>query len=60
VAVRNVRRHMRQELEHLAKDGEISDDELSRIEKELDKLTHEVVADIDKALEHKERELLEV
>ncbi|HEY3831927.1 MAG TPA: ribosome recycling factor [Acidimicrobiia bacterium] len=60
VAVRNVRRHMRQELEHLAKDGEISDDELSRIEKELDKLTHDVVADIDKALEHKERELLEV
>ena len=60
VAVRNVRRHTRQELEHLAKDGEISDDELARIEKELDKVTHEVVAEIDKALEHKERELLEV
>jgi ribosome recycling factor len=60
VAVRNVRRHARQELEHLAKDGEISDDELNRVEKVLDKLTHEVVAEIDKALEHKERELLEV
>ena len=47
VAVRNVRRHIRQELEHQAKDGEISDDELGRIEKELEKLTHEVVAEID-------------
>jgi ribosome recycling factor len=60
VAVRNVRRHARQELEHLAKDGEISDDELARVEKDLEKLTHEVVAEIDKALEHKEHELLEV
>ncbi len=60
VSVRNVRRSVRQELEHLAKDGEISDDELARIEKELDKLTHDVVAEIDRALEHKERELLEV
>jgi len=60
VAVRNVRRHARQELEHQAKDGEISDDELARVEKELEKLTHEVIAEIDKALEHKEHELLEV
>ena len=60
VAVRNVRRHIRQELEHQAKDGEISDDELGRIEKELEKLTHEVVAEIDVLLAHKEKELLEV
>ena len=60
VAVRNVRRHIRQELEHLAKDGEISDDELDRIEKDLEKLTHDVVAEIDTMLGHKEKELLEV
>jgi len=60
VAVRNVRRHTRQELEHKAKDGEISDDELARIEKELEKLTHEVVAEIDTLVGHKEKELLEV
>ncbi|HWS48017.1 MAG TPA: ribosome-recycling factor, partial [Acidimicrobiia bacterium] len=59
VAVRNVRRHIRQELEHAAKDGEISDDELNRVEKELDKLTHDVVAEIDTMLEHKEQELLQ-
>ena len=58
--MRNVRRHIRQELEHQAKDGEISDDELARIEKELEKLTHEVVAEIDTLVGHKEKELLEV
>ena len=60
VAVRNVRRSIRQELEHQAKDGEISDDELARIEKELEKLTHDVVAEIDTLVGHKEKELLEV
>ena len=47
--MRNVRRHARQELEALEKDGEISEDELERAEKELEKLTHEVVAEIDDA-----------
>ena len=60
VAVRNVRRSIRQELEHKAKDGDISDDELTRVEKELEKLTHEVVAEIDTLVGHKEKELLEV
>lgn len=59
VSVRNVRRHVRQELEHQAKDGEISDDDLGRVEKELEKLTHDVIAEIDRVLEHKEKELLE-
>ncbi len=60
VAVRNVRRHLRQELEHQAKDGAIGDDELARLEKELEKLTHDVVAEIDRVLDHKEKELMEV
>ncbi len=60
VAVRNVRRHARQELEHLEKDGEISRDDLDRIEKELEKLTHDVIAEIDTMSGHKEKELLEV
>jgi ribosome recycling factor len=59
IAVRNVRRHSRQELEHLEKDGELSQDELDRIEKELEKLTHDVIAEIDSMLGHKEKELLE-
>lgn len=60
VAVRNVRRHARQELEAMEKNGEISRDELERIEKDLEKLTHEVVAEVDQMLTHKEQELLEV
>ena len=60
VAVRNARRHARHELEGLEKDGEISKDDLDRTEKELEKRTHEVVAEIDELLKHKESELLTV
>jgi ribosome recycling factor len=59
VAVRNVRRHVRHELEQLEQNGELSRDELDRIEKELEKLTHETSAGIDTLLAHKEKELLE-
>jgi ribosome recycling factor len=60
VAVRNVRRHARQELESLEKSGEIGRDELERIEKDLEKSTHQVVEEVDQLLAHKEQELLEV
>jgi ribosome recycling factor len=60
VAVRNLRRAARHELDALAKEGDTSEDDLSRAEKELDKITHAQEAEIDKALEQKEQELLEV
>jgi ribosome recycling factor len=60
VAVRNVRRAARKDLEALEKDGDISSDELDRAEKELEKITHEYVAEIDRMLQHKEQELLVV
>ena len=60
VAVRNIRRDARKDLEALEKDGDISKDDLDRVEKELEKHTHQVVADIDQLLAHKEKELLEV
>jgi ribosome recycling factor len=60
VAARNVRREARRELEHLERDGEISADELDRAEKELEKLTHDYVAEIDRMLGRKEQELLDV
>jgi ribosome recycling factor len=60
VAVRSVRRAARKDLEGLEKDGDISSDELDRAEKELDKVTHEYVAEIDRMLQHKEQELLVV
>ena len=60
VAIRNLRRAARHDLEEFEKEGDLSADELERAEKELDKMTHEHEADINKALEHKEQELLEV
>jgi ribosome recycling factor len=60
VAVRNVRRQARHDLEALQKDGEIGQDDLDRAEKELEKLTHEVIAEIDYLLKHKEHELLAI
>ncbi len=60
VAIRNLRRHARQELEALEKNSEMSRDELERVEKDLEKATHEVVSEVDELLGRKEHELLEV
>jgi ribosome recycling factor len=60
VAVRNLRRSARHDLEAFQKEGELSEDDLDRAEKELEKLTHEYVAEIDNLAAHKEQEMLEV
>jgi len=59
ISVRNLRRAARHDLESLEKDSELSEDELQRAEKELDKITHAQEAGIDQALESKEQELLQ-
>lgn len=60
VALRGVRRHARQEIETLEKDHGLSSDEVERLEKVLDKMTHDEVAVVDALLATKEQELLEV
>ena len=60
VAVRNVRRHAKDELEKLEHGGDISEDDLQRAEKDLQKLTDRFVTDIDQIQGHKEQELMEV
>ncbi len=60
VSVRNVRRDARKDLEGLEKQGDLSRDQLERVEKDLEKAVHEVIAEIDEMVGHKERELLEV
>jgi ribosome recycling factor len=60
VAIRNVRRKAKEELDRLVKDGEIGEDEGRRAEKEPEDLTHRFVAHVDEVLKHKESELLEV
>jgi ribosome recycling factor len=60
VAVRNVRRKAKEELDRIVKDGEAGEDEVRRAEKELDDLTHRHVTHIDEIVKNKEAELLEV
>jgi ribosome recycling factor len=60
IAVRNIRRHAKETLDKLVRDGEVGEDDVTRAEKELEKLTHTYVDHIDDALRHKETELLEV
>ncbi len=60
IAVRNVRRDARKSLETAGKAGEVSSDDIERAEKELDKITHDHVEHIDRAVQRKEQELLEV
>jgi len=60
VAVRNVRRHLQDELRKLVKDGDLSQDEERRAHDTLEKLTHEQIERVEAAGSDKERELLEV
>jgi len=59
VAIRNVRRKAKDELDRIVRDGESGEDEGRRAEKELDDLTHKYVAHVDEIVKHKEAELLE-
>ncbi len=60
IAVRNIRRDARKQLETAEKNSEFSKDDLERAEKDLDKFTQEHIEQIDKAFARKEQELLEV
>ncbi len=60
VSVRNLRRHAKQALEKMDKDGEVGQDEVVGAEKRLDSLTKAHTDTIDEMLKHKEAELLEV
>ena len=60
IAIRNLRRHAKQELEKLKKEGEISEDEERGAEGQLQKITDKHIAEVDSHLQHKEAELSEV
>ena len=60
ISMRNIRRHAKDTIDKLMKDGEVGEDDARRAEKSLDDLTHKYVAQIDELLKHKEAELLEV
>jgi ribosome recycling factor len=60
VSIRNIRRHTKDHLEKLSKDGDAGEDDVRRAEKALDDLTAKHVAMVDDLLRHKEAELLEI
>lgn len=60
VAVRNIRRDANSDFKDLLKEKEISEDEARGAEDSVQKLTDQYVAEIDKLLEAKEKEMMEI
>lgn len=60
VAVRNIRRDGNDAIKKLGKDTELSEDDVKELEDEIQKLTNKYIAEIDKEIEAKSREILTV
>lgn len=60
IAVRNVRRDTLNDLKRREKDGDLSKDEASRVQDEVQKLTDSEVKSIDDAMSKKEAEILAI
>jgi ribosome recycling factor len=60
VAVRNIRRDAMSHVKALLKEGEVSEDDDKRAEKDIQVMTDKAVADIDRLVAEKEKELLAV
>jgi ribosome recycling factor len=60
IAIRSIRRDMLEVFKKLQKDGAIGEDDLKRIEKEVQKLTDSANGEIQKFFEVKEKDLLQV
>ena len=60
IAVRNIRRDGNEDLKKLLKDGDITEDEENKRSEELQKVTDNYIAKVNKVLEEKENEIMEV
>ena len=60
VAVRNIRRDANSDFKELLKEKEVSEDEARTAEEGIQKLTDKYVSEIDKLLEAKEKEMMEI
>ena len=60
IAVRNIRRDAIDEYKKQQKNGDITEDDLRGLEKEVQKLTDESIKEVDKIASDKEQELLDV
>ena len=60
VAVRNIRRDANDSLKKMGKSNDVSEDEIKQLEEEVQKLTDKFIANVDKAVEEKSKEILTV
>ena len=60
VAVRNIRREGMETVKKLEKDKKISEDDMKRFEKDIQKATDDTIAKVDATLQHKDKEIMEV
>ena len=60
IAIRNVRRQGMEALKKIQKDGDAGEDEVIAAEKEMEKITSGYIEQVDKLVENKENELMEV
>ena len=60
VAIRNIRRDAIQHLKDLLKNGELGEDQEKRAQDEVQKMTDKAIADIDKLVAEKEKDLMAV
>ncbi len=60
VAIRAIRRDGMEQMKALKKDGELTEDDLKTAEKDIQNLTDKFIAEVDKIVEHKDAEILEV
>ncbi len=60
VAVRNIRRDANDTFKKLGKKEDVSEDEIKELEGKIQKMTDKFIADIDKAVEEKTKEIMTV
>lgn len=60
VAIRNIRRDANDAIKKMGKAGDVSEDEQKQLEDEVQKLTDKFVAEVDKIVEAKSKEILTV
>ncbi len=60
VAIRNIRRDINEEVRKSEKQEHVSEDEVKRLQEEIQKVTDQFIARVEEVLNHKEKEIMEV
>lgn len=60
VAIRNIRRESNESLKKMQKDGDISEDDLRKLEKQVQDVTDQAIAKVEKIAVEKEKDVMQV